>query len=125
MLTFAYGRFEAEEASDCEVVWPVTECRRSDNGIVESTLFGTNSHRKSSTCDVRLLEESTEMDNYRVGYLIGSLAAGSINRKLAKALVRLAPAELEMEEISFRDLPLYSYDYDANFPAPARAFKEA
>ena len=29
---------------------------------------------------------------YRVGYLVGSLAKGSINRKLAKALVRLAPA---------------------------------
>ena len=29
---------------------------------------------------------------YQVGYLIGSLAKGSINRKLAKALVRLAPS---------------------------------
>ena len=65
------------------------------------------------------------MTSYKVGYLIGSLATGSINRKLAKALVRLAPAELEMNEIPFRDLPLYSYDYDANFPPPARAFKEA
>jgi chromate reductase len=64
------------------------------------------------------------MTSYKVGYLIGSLATGSINRKLAKALVRLAPSELEMEELSFRDLPLYSYDYDADFPAPARAFKE-
>lgn len=65
------------------------------------------------------------MDTYKVGYFIGSLAAGSINRKLAKALVRLAPAGLEMDEISFRDLPLYSYDYDADFPPPARAFKKA
>ena len=64
------------------------------------------------------------MASYKVGYLIGSLATGSINRKLARALVRLAPPELEMEEISFRDLPLYSYDYDADFPPPARAFKE-
>jgi chromate reductase len=65
------------------------------------------------------------MTSYRVGYLIGSLAAGSINRKLAKALVRLAPSEFEMQEVSFRDLPLYSYDFDADFPPPARAFKEA
>lgn len=65
------------------------------------------------------------MDTYKVGYFVGSLAAGSINRKLAKALVRLAPKQLEMEEISFRDLPLYSYDYDADFPPPARAFKQA
>ncbi|RUZ19038.1 ACP phosphodiesterase, partial [Mesorhizobium sp. M7A.F.Ca.CA.001.09.1.1] len=44
---------------------------------------------------------------HKVGYLIGSLARESINRKLAKALVQLAPPELEMTEIAFRDLPLY------------------
>ena len=65
------------------------------------------------------------MASYKVGYLVGSLATASINRKLAKALTRLAPPELELVEIPFRDLPLYSYDYDANFPAPARAFKQA
>jgi chromate reductase len=65
------------------------------------------------------------MTNYTVGYLIGSLATGSINRKLARALVRMAPGELDMREVPFRDLPLYSYDYDADFPPPARAFKEA
>ena len=65
------------------------------------------------------------MTAYKVGYLIGSLAKGSINRKLAKALVNLAPAELSMTEIPFKDLPLYSYDYDADFPPPARAFKDA
>lgn len=65
------------------------------------------------------------MDTYKVGYLIGSLATGSINRKLAKALVKLAPKHLEMDEISFKDLPLYSYDFDADFPPPARAFKKA
>lgn len=61
---------------------------------------------------------------YTVGYLIGSLATRSINRKLATALVRLAPPELEMQEISFRDLPLYSYDFDTAFPPAATAFKE-
>ena len=65
------------------------------------------------------------MTTYKVGYLIGSLAMASINRKLATALVRLAPAELAMVEIPFRDLPLYSYDYDADFPPAARAFKDA
>ena len=48
------------------------------------------------------------MPTHKVGYLIGSLATQSINRKLAKALVRLAPDSLESSEISFRDLPLYS-----------------
>lgn len=65
------------------------------------------------------------MTNYKVGYFIGSLAAASINRKLAGALIRLAPSNLEFSEISFRDLPLYSYDYDADFPPAARAFKDA
>jgi len=65
------------------------------------------------------------MTSYKVGYLIGSLATASINRKLAQALVRLAPEELEFEEISFRELPLYSYDYDADYPEVARRFKAA
>jgi chromate reductase len=65
------------------------------------------------------------MTRYKVGYLVGSLAAASINRKLARALIRLAPEALEFSEISFRDLPLYSYDYDDDFPPVARAFKAA
>lgn len=65
------------------------------------------------------------MSDFKVGYFVGSLAKGSINRKLAKALVGLAPAELKMQEISFRDLPLYSYDYDADFPKVAKDFKAA
>jgi chromate reductase len=65
------------------------------------------------------------MTDFKVGYLVGSLSTNSINRLLAKALVGLAPAELKMTEISFRDLPLYSYDYDANFPPAATSFKDA
>jgi chromate reductase, NAD(P)H dehydrogenase (quinone) len=62
---------------------------------------------------------------FRVGYFVGSLAKASINRKLALALVREAPPDLLMTEIPFGELPLYSYDYDANFPRVARDFKEA
>lgn len=65
------------------------------------------------------------MPDFHVGYIVGSLAKGSINRKLAKALVRLAPAGLELTEIPIRDLPLYSYDYDADYPEVAKAFKKA
>jgi len=64
------------------------------------------------------------MTTYNVGYFVGSLARASINRKLALALVRLAPTELKLSEISFRDLPLYSYDYDADYPPVARALKD-
>ena len=65
------------------------------------------------------------MINYKVGFLVGSLARQSINRKLANALVRLAPDALEFSEIPFRDLPLYSYDYDDDYPQVARDFKAA
>src|SRR3954454_8161477 len=65
------------------------------------------------------------MSTIPVGYFVGSLARASINRKLARALTRLAPAELEMREIPIGELPLYSYDYDADYPPPARAFKQA
>jgi chromate reductase len=62
---------------------------------------------------------------YKVGYLVGSLAKASLNRRLASALVAVAPPELEMTEIPFKDLPLYSYDYDAAYPQVAREFKQA
>jgi chromate reductase len=65
------------------------------------------------------------MAGYKIGYLVGSLATTSINRLLAKALVKLAPPEIQMTEISFKDLPLYSYDYDANYPPVATEFKNA
>jgi NAD(P)H-dependent FMN reductase len=45
------------------------------------------------------------MATFNVGYLVGSLATKSINRLLAKALVRVAPPELQLTEISFKDLP--------------------
>jgi len=62
---------------------------------------------------------------YRIGYFVGSLAIGSINRTLSKALIKLAPGNLEFTEIPIKDLALYSYDYDADFPAEGRALKEA
>jgi chromate reductase, NAD(P)H dehydrogenase (quinone) len=63
--------------------------------------------------------------SYRVGFFVGSLSSTSINRLLAHALARLAPPELELFEIPFRDLPLYSPDYEADYPPVARALKDA
>jgi chromate reductase len=54
--------------------------------------------------------EISAMDTYKVGYFIGSLAKASTNRKLAHALIRMAPEPLTMVEIPIKDLPLYSYD---------------
>jgi len=69
--------------------------------------------------------KENSMSQYKVGYFVGSLSSTSINRLLAKALVGLAPESLELVEIPIRDLPLYSQDYDDDFPPVARAFKEA
>ena len=65
------------------------------------------------------------MKNYTVGYFVGSLARESINRKLALALAHLAPKECAMREIPIGNLPLYSYDYDPDYPPVARALKES
>jgi chromate reductase len=62
---------------------------------------------------------------YKVGYLIGSLSSTSINRELSKVLIRLAPQDLQFTEIPIGNLPLYSQDYDSDYPAEAVAFKEA
>ena len=65
------------------------------------------------------------MTTYTVGYFVGSLSSTSINRTLSKALIRLAPDDLEFTEIPIRDLPLYSPDHDEDYPPEARALKDA
>lgn len=62
---------------------------------------------------------------FKVGFIVGSIASQSINRRLAQALTLLAPPELRLEEIAIRDLPFYSVDHDADFPSAARTFKQA
>jgi hypothetical protein len=56
------------------------------------------------------------MATYQIGYFVGSLSSKSINRILSKALIRLAPHDLEFNEISIGNLPLYSPDYDEDYP---------
>jgi chromate reductase, NAD(P)H dehydrogenase (quinone) len=65
------------------------------------------------------------MSGYRVGYVVGSLSTKSINRTLAHALIRLAPERVKFVEIPIRDLPLYNYDFDTDYPPEGRALKDA
>src|SRR6201995_3785383 len=65
------------------------------------------------------------MSDYRVGYIVGSLSTESINRRLARALIRLAPTNLEFVEIPIGDLPLYNRDFDTDFPPAGRGLKDA
>lgn len=62
---------------------------------------------------------------YKIGYFVGSLASNSINRTLSKALIALAPEGPEFTEIPIKDLPLYSADYDEQYPPDGPALKEA
>ncbi len=65
------------------------------------------------------------MTTFEVGYLVGSLSSTSVNRVLSKALIKLAPADLSFTEIGIGNLPLYSPDFDENYPPEATALKEA
>jgi chromate reductase len=63
--------------------------------------------------------------SYNVGYFVGSLSSTSVNRILSRALIRLAPRELQFTEIPIANLPLYSPDHDGDYPPEAMALKDA
>jgi chromate reductase len=48
----------------------------------------------------------------QIGYLVGSLRKDSHNRKLANALIKLAPPDFVFKELKIGDLPLYNQDDD-------------
>ena len=52
------------------------------------------------------------MRQYQIAVIVGSLRRESINRKLATALVGLAPAEFAFVQLDIGDLPLYNQDDD-------------
>ena len=60
------------------------------------------------------------MAQIQIAVVVGSLRKDSFNRKLADAIVRLAPPELSFKQLEIGDLPLYNQDDDAN---PADAVK--
>lgn len=52
----------------------------------------------------------------KIAVLVGSLRKESYNRKTAKAVMALAPKNLELEIIEIGDLPLYNEDLDTETP---------
>ena len=60
----------------------------------------------------------------KIAVLVGSIRQDSLNRKLAVALTRLAPADVTFEFVEISDLPLYDQDDDANPSAAVRRMKE-
>ncbi|HXP30937.1 MAG TPA: NAD(P)H-dependent oxidoreductase [Stellaceae bacterium] len=59
-----------------------------------------------------------------VAVLVGSLRKDAFSRKLANALIALAPAELKLEIVEIGQLPLYNQDDDAAPPAAWTAFRQ-
>lgn len=52
--------------------------------------------------------------NRDVAILVGSLRKDSLNRKLANALIALAPVELKLEIVEIGNLPLYNQDFESD-----------
>jgi chromate reductase len=64
------------------------------------------------------------MSQFQIAVIVGSLRRDSLNRKMATAIVKLAPPDISFRQARIDDLPLYSQDDDANQSAPVVRFKE-
>jgi chromate reductase len=67
---------------------------------------------------------SDEMAKTRIAVLVGSLRKDSYNKRLAKAVEKLAPKDLEFAHIRIDDLPLYNQDFDGNYPPECTRLKQ-
>ena len=63
------------------------------------------------------------MNPVQIAVIVGSLRRDSFNRKLADAIVRLAPAKFRFQQLRIADLPLYNQDDDANQAASVKQLK--
>lgn len=63
------------------------------------------------------------MRQYQIAVIVGSLRRDSFNRKLADAIVKLAPPEFSFRQIRIGDLPLYNQDDDKNPTDSVRQLK--
>jgi chromate reductase, NAD(P)H dehydrogenase (quinone) len=59
-----------------------------------------------------------------VAVFVGSLRKESLNRKLANALISLAPQSLKLSIVEIGGLPLFNQDHEADPPQAARDFKQ-
>jgi chromate reductase len=63
------------------------------------------------------------MAQYNIAVVVGSLRKDSFNKKLAKALEKLFPAEFSFTHVRIDDLPLYNQDDDGNQSAQVKRLK--
>jgi chromate reductase len=64
------------------------------------------------------------MSQIKIATIVGSLRKDSYNRRLARAVEKLAPAEFAFKHVQIGNLPLYSQDFDADYPAVATQLKK-
>jgi len=63
------------------------------------------------------------MSKTTIAVMVGSLRKDSLNRRLATALARLAPAAVEFTHLQIGDLPLYNQDDDTDQAASVKRLK--
>jgi chromate reductase len=64
------------------------------------------------------------MSQYEIAVVIGSLRKESTNRKLASAVVKLAPPDFTFHQVQIGDLPLYNQDDESDPVEPVKRFRE-
>lgn len=62
------------------------------------------------------------MTTKKIALIVGSARKASINRILAKALVKLADPSLQFQDIRIDDLPIYNGDLEDNRPETVNRF---
>jgi chromate reductase len=67
----------------------------------------------------------TAMAKFKVAVLVGSLRKESFTRKIAKAMIELAPDTLDCQIVEIGALPLYNEDIEPNPPAAWVEFRKA
>jgi chromate reductase len=60
----------------------------------------------------------------KVAVLVGSLRKASLNRKMAKVLIAMAPSPLELGIVEIGALPLYNEEWDTDAPPAVQAFRQ-
>ncbi len=63
------------------------------------------------------------MTHHKVAVLVGSLRKESFNRRIAQAIIALAPDTLLFSIVEIGDLPLFNQDNELEPPASVSAFK--
>jgi chromate reductase len=64
------------------------------------------------------------MSKYKIAVIVGSVRNDSFNRRLADAIIKLAPTEFTFKQVQINDLPLYNQDDDVHPAASVKRLKQ-